>query len=111
MLCALAVIAGCASQSPPVHSTPAVAAAPAAVAASTVQASASAATPAQPPPGWKSKKRRSGELVYCRTVNSTGSMFPQEVCLTPEELDAALAAQKNNAQRTLDIPRTVPSQP
>lgn len=109
ILGAVAVMAGCASQSPPVESTPVVAAAPTAVAAASAPASVPAATPAQPPPGWK-EKRRSGELVYCKTVNSTGSMFAQEVCLTPKELEAALATQKNNAQRALDIPRTTPTQ-
>ena len=87
VLCALAVIAGCASQSQSVPSTPDVAAAPAAVTASTEQASAPAVTPDKPPPGWKTR-RRGGEILYCKTVNSTGSMFAQEVCLTPKELEA-----------------------
>ena len=57
------------------------------------------------PPGWTAKQR-SGEVVYCRKVDVTGSMFPRETCLYPEDLDVVLRKQKEAAQRTLDIPIT-----
>ena len=57
------------------------------------------------PPGWTAKTR-SGDVVYCRKVDVTGSLFPKETCLYPEDLDVVLRKQKEAAQRTLDIPQT-----
>ena len=57
------------------------------------------------PPGWTAKTR-SGDVVYCKKVDVTGSLFPKETCLYPEDLDVVLRKQKEAAQRTLDIPQT-----
>ena len=57
------------------------------------------------PPGWTAKQR-SGEVVYCKKVDVTGSMFPRETCLYPEDLDVVLRKQREAAQRTLDRPKT-----
>jgi hypothetical protein len=95
LLAALAVIAsGCASQ-------------PADTAAAE-KAKANASLPVVyqgAPPGWTPKKRK-GELVYCKKVEVTGSLFPKETCYYAEDLDVVLRNQKESAQRTLDIPRT-----
>ena len=103
---ALAMLAGCASQSPRPDSTPAAAAvvpavAPdAAVPTATLHASPTVAATDGPPAGWQTKVR-AGETVYCRKVKVTGSRYPQEVCLRPDEVDAALQAQKTQTkQRT-----------
>jgi hypothetical protein len=95
LLGALAIAAGCASQS-----------------ADTTGAASNARTNASlpvvykgAPPGWTAKQR-SGEVVYCKKVDVTGSMFPRETCLYPEDLDVVLRKQKEGAQRTLDRPKT-----
>ena len=105
LLVALALVAGCASQSP--SDDPATATA-ASAKPSVAQAQASGALPVVyqgAPPGWTPKQRK-GELVYCKKVEVTGSLFPKETCLYAEDLDVVLRKQKEAAQRTLDIPRT-----
>ncbi|HET9694119.1 MAG TPA: hypothetical protein VFP48_07025 [Steroidobacteraceae bacterium] len=111
---ALAMIAGCSSLSPGVDSTPAaasaaapVAAPDAAVAAANVPASTTMAANDGPPPGWQEKKRV-GETVYCRKLKVTGSRYPQEECLRPDEVDAALQAQKTQMeQRTRPMSESI----
>jgi hypothetical protein len=95
LLGALAVAGGCASQSADTTS-----------AASKAKANASLPVVYKgAPPGWTAKTR-SGDVVYCRKVDVTGSLFPKETCLYPEDLDVVLRKQKEAAQRTLDIPQT-----
>jgi uncharacterized protein YceK len=101
---AVAMLAGCASQSSRVDSTPAAAAVAPAVASdaaiptATLDASATGAATDGPPAGWQTKLRV-GETVYCRKVKITGTRYPQEVCLKPGEVDAALRAQKTQTQQ------------
>ena len=105
LLVALVLVAGCASQS--TSDNPATATA-ASAKPSVAQAQASGALPVVyqgAPPGWAPKQRK-GELVYCKKVEVTGSLFPKETCLYAEDLDVVLRKQKEAAQRTLDIPRT-----
>ena len=95
LLGVLAVAGGCASQS-----------ADTTAAASRAKANASLPVVYKgAPPGWTAKQR-SGEVVYCKKVEVTGSLFPEETCLYPEDLDVVLRKQKEAAQRTLDIPQT-----
>jgi hypothetical protein len=119
LLGSCALLLGCAAQGPPSPQTAVsspqktAAAQPAATQAVSAPSSAEAApatASAGPPPGWKVKTRRSGAIYYCKVVEVTGSLFPQEVCLPPKELERVLEAQKVEAQRTLDIPRTRGSQ-
>ena len=114
-----ALLLGCAAQGPPSPQTAVsapqttAAAQPATTQPAPVLSSAEAApttASAGPPPGWKAKTRRSGAVYYCKVVEVTGSLFPQEVCLPPNELERVLEAQKVEAQRTLDIPRTTGTQ-
>jgi hypothetical protein len=129
----VAWLVGCASQAPSTAPAPVAPPTAAPAAAATAPAASTTATapepaakvasaagsaddpaavkldPSAPPAGWKSRKR-SGQTVYCKTVNVTGSMFPQEACLTPEQLEQALRVQKTNAKRTLEIPMTTESQ-
>ena len=105
-LVALALVAGCASQSPSDDPQTATAAS---AERSVAKAQASGALPVVyqgAPPGWTPKKRK-GELVYCKKVDVTGSLFPS---LYAEDLDVVLRNQKEAAQRTLDIPRTSDTQ-
>jgi hypothetical protein len=93
LLAALTVIGGCASQ-------------PDTAAAEKAKANAGLPVVYQgAPPGWTPKQRK-GELVYCKKVDVTGSLFPKETCLYAEDLDVVVRKQKEAAQRTLDIPRT-----
>ena len=101
----LAVLAGCASQAPSDPTPVATADPPPTAAQATPPASTDKVEAKGPPPGWNSK-RRAGKIVYCKTVDVTGSHFPQEVCLEPAQLEAVLRQQKKQAERTLDIPVT-----
>jgi hypothetical protein len=61
---------------------------------------AAAKSTGKPPPGFKARKR-DGELLYCRTVQSTGTHFPEERCWRPEQVEAALLKQQEDSQRLL----------
>jgi hypothetical protein len=93
----VAQLAGCANHP---AGTPATAATPAAT-----TAAATTTVPAQPapPPGFKARKRN-GETVYCTKVQPTGSLFPQDVCYTPQQLETLRAQQKKAADRLLTKP-------
>ena len=110
---ALAMIAGCAVPSPRADSTPAAATTTAPAAApgaadptATSQAAATVAATGGPPAGWQ-QKERAGETVYCRKITVTGSRYAQEVCRSPGELDAALRAQKSQAQSTRPMSESI----
>jgi hypothetical protein len=105
----VAQLTGCANQP---ATTPATAATPAATTAAATAATPAATTaaatttaPAQPapPPGFKARKRN-GETVYCTKVQPTGSLFPQDVCYTPQQLETLRAQQKKAADRLLTKP-------
>jgi len=38
------------------------------------------------PAGYKKKKKKSGEIFYCRSETPIGSRFPQEYCFTQAQL-------------------------
>jgi hypothetical protein len=44
------------------------------------------------------------ETVYCTKVQPTGSLFPQDVCYTPQQLETLRAQQKKAADRLLTKP-------
>jgi hypothetical protein len=92
----------------PAEATMAATAAATAAAATTPSATAAAATTAPakatPPPGYKKRIRKDGATVYCTKLQPTGSMFPQDVCYTPEQLETLRAQQKKSADRLLNKP-------
>lgn len=73
---------------------------PSAAPAASMVAGATRPIANKPPPGFKARKR-DGELVYCRTVQATGSLFPEEQCWPPEKVWAALEKQRESSQRLL----------
>ncbi len=110
LLAALVALAGCASHPAATTGSEATQFAEAArVAAPPAEAPVAGSPPAEsagakdPYPGW-TKRERSGQTVYCRRMEVTGSMFPQDVCMTPEQLDRALEQQSINAKRLLGKP-------
>jgi hypothetical protein len=99
------VAAVAASATPPGATATLATAKPSPAAAAAVSPGASVnRSNAKPPPGFKAR-RRDGELVYCRTVQSTGSHFPEEQCWPPEKVWAALERQRESSQRLLEQPR------
>jgi hypothetical protein len=92
------------ANSPGAAATRATAKPPPAAAVSGSPGAAATGSTAKPPPGFKAR-RRDGELVYCRTVQSTGSHFPEEQCWPPEKVWAALEKQRESSQRLLEQQR------
>lgn len=91
---------GAAAATAPAASVPAAAKA----ATATTATAAATQSPPKPPPGFKARKR-DGQLVYCRTVQSTGSHFPEEQCWPPEKVQAALDRQREASQKLLEQQR------
>jgi hypothetical protein len=89
LLCAIAVLTGCASRpvTPPSPATPA---------AATLVATSSKVSA---PPGYKAVERN-GTWLYCTRVASLGTKFKQEVCMTQEQY-AEVQRRGENARQEL----------
>ncbi|MGB5101945.1 MAG: hypothetical protein WBO04_01325 [Steroidobacteraceae bacterium] len=96
-LACAALLVGCASQAAPQSMAVAAPAAPSAATASAPATTAAAKSAPTAPPGYKARVRK-GETVYCKTIEATGSHFPQEACFTQAQLDQ----QKAGAGRLLN---------
>lgn len=91
------VLTGCASQPAPEAMT-ATAPTPA-VSATVVPDATAAAKPASSVPAGYKVRIRKGETYYCKTIEATGSHFPQEACFTRAQLDQQKAANERLLNR------------
>jgi hypothetical protein len=58
-------------------------------------AAATAKTDEYKPPNGYRKEKRDGVVVYCRRDVESGSRFSKKICLTREDLEYLVEAQKN----------------
>lgn len=68
----------------------------------TATAAAAPAEEFKAPSGYKKKKKRSGETVYCRSEIPVGTRFPTEYCFTQNDLER-MEKNKQSMQRDVQL--------